>query len=82
MEPLKPSRKLEILQASPTATPAEIAEYEKLLAERFTVDPDLPRDAAALDLRKDKIDRLKQLRQKLFPEAEADTAGEQNSMTR
>jgi hypothetical protein len=82
MEPLKPSRKREILQSSPTATAAEVAEYEKLLAERFTVDPDLPRDPVNLSLRQDKSYRLRQLRQKLFPDAEAETTGEKNSITR
>jgi len=61
-----------MLEASPAATPQEIAEYEKLLAERFTVDPDLPRSPESLELRQRKTDRLKELRRKLFPEAEAE----------
>lgn len=81
MEPLKPTRKREILQASPSATPEDIAEYEKLLAERFTVDPDLPRDPASLNLRQRKSDRLQQLRQKLFPDVEAEATGEEKTAT-
>ena len=71
MEPLKPQTKRQMLAASPAATPQEIAEYQKLLAERFTVDPDLPRSPESLGLHQRKSDRLKELRRKLFPEAEA-----------
>lgn len=42
MEPLKPVEKLEILQTVPTANESEIDEYEQLLSNRFTTDPDLP----------------------------------------
>jgi hypothetical protein len=82
MEPLKPVRKRQILESSPSATPEEVAEYEKLLAERFTVDPDLPRDPATLNLRQRKTDRLRELRQKLFPDAEAETNGGETTATR
>ena len=71
MEPLKPQRKRQILEAAPAATPQEIAEYEKLLAERFTVDPDLQRSPELLEFHQRKADRLKELRRKLFPEADA-----------
>jgi hypothetical protein len=80
MEPLKPQRVRQILEASPTATPQEVAEYEKLLAERFTVDPDLPRSPESLELRQLKTDRLKELRRKLFPEPDNDA--EQKNQTR
>jgi len=76
MEPLKPQSKRQMLAASPAATPQEIAEYEKLLAERFTVDPDLPRSPESLGLSQRKSDRLKELRRKLFPEAEAEAKEE------
>jgi hypothetical protein len=39
MEPLKPEDKASILLARPLAQPADIEEYERLLAERFTKDP-------------------------------------------
>ncbi len=79
MEPLKQSRKDEILNGSPGATSSDIAEYEKLLAERFTVDPDVARNPNSQGLADAKSSRLKQLRQKLFPESE--TAG-QSSVNR
>lgn len=44
MEPLKPVTKENILALRPEADPADIEEYERLLAERFTVDPDLPKE--------------------------------------
>ncbi len=40
MEPLKPEVKEELLRDNPLASPADVEEYERLLAERFTVDPD------------------------------------------
>ena len=39
MEPLKPEEKEAILKKNPLADPADIEEYERLLSERFTVDP-------------------------------------------
>src|SRR5438046_961981 len=42
MEPLKPDQKADILATRPEASPAEIEEYERLLAERFAVDPSKP----------------------------------------
>ncbi len=77
MEPLKPMAKNGILQASPTAAPEDVAEYQRLLAERFTVDPDLPRDAVSINVMEGKKARLKELRKKLFPaDAEADSGAE------
>jgi hypothetical protein len=42
MEPLKPQDKHRILAENPAADPAEVEEYERLLSERFAVDPDAP----------------------------------------
>lgn len=66
MEPLKPETRVRILQERPQAGPEDIEEYERLLAERFTEDPDLPRspDAAKAAARREK--RLEQLYKKLF----------------
>jgi hypothetical protein len=66
MEPLKPDVKEAILRNRPQAAPEEIEEYERLLAERFTIDPDMPRapDAAAADQARET--RLAELYQKLF----------------
>ncbi len=41
MEPLKPEDKARILRTRPLAQPADIEEYERLLAERFTKDPSI-----------------------------------------
>ncbi len=41
MEPLHPDTKRAILNANPQAEP-DVEEYERLLAERFTLDPDAP----------------------------------------
>ena len=39
MEPLKPETKQSILANRPDAVPEDIQEYERLLAQRFTVEP-------------------------------------------
>jgi hypothetical protein len=66
MEPLKPDTKRQILQNRPRASPADIEEYERLLAERFTVDPDLPKSPAAVQAAANREKRLEQLHKKLF----------------
>jgi hypothetical protein len=71
MEPLKPETRKEILRKAPGATVEELAEYERLLSERFTIDPDAPRSPSMLRLQKEKQNRLKELYKKLFPGAEA-----------
>jgi hypothetical protein len=58
MEPLKPETKRRILQERPQASPADIEEYERLLAERFTEDPDMPRAPAAARAAADRERRL------------------------
>ena len=72
MEPMKPETKRSILQNNPQASPQEVDEYEKLLSERFSRDPDVAAapDAAARSLGED---RLSQLYRKLFLETEAET---------
>jgi hypothetical protein len=66
MEPLKPETKRQIPQNMPQASPADIEEYERLLAERFTVDPDLPQSPAVVAAVAQREQRLKQLHGKLF----------------
>ena len=39
MEPLKPETKQQILANNPQAAPEDLEEYERLLSQRFTVDP-------------------------------------------
>lgn len=65
MEPLKPTEKKELRDLG--ADPAEIEEYEALLAARFNEDPDLGPAAGptkGIDLQQR---RLEELAQKLFP---------------
>jgi len=66
MEPLKPETKRQILRDRPEAAPADIEEYERLLAERFTEDPDLPRSPAAAQAIAKREKRLEELYNKLF----------------
>ena len=46
MEPLTPEQKEQALRKHPQAAPEDIAEYERLLAARFSVDPSLRRSPA------------------------------------
>ena len=70
MEPLKPEQKAAILAERPAASPADIEEYERLLAERFTHDPSQPVPAAAPRASfltfEDRERRLRELHNKLF----------------
>jgi hypothetical protein len=67
MQPLKPHEKDDIIVES-AADPAEIAEYEQLLAEMFTIDPDgPPLDPSLESVRDTRQARLDELAKKLFP---------------
>jgi hypothetical protein len=66
MEPLKPETKAQILRERPQASPQDIDEYEHLLAERFTEDPDLPKSPAVAQAAARRQKRLEQLYEKLF----------------
>ena len=66
MEPLTPEVRKKILDDRPQASPEDIDEYERLLSQRFTVDPDLPMDADESALRDDDEARLEELYNKLF----------------
>lgn len=66
MEPLKPKTKNQILQDRPQASPKDIEEYERLLAERFTEDPDLEKSPTAAQATAKRQERLEQLHKKLF----------------
>jgi len=73
MEPIKPEVKERVLREQPQATPEEIEEYEKLLAQRFTSDPDFqptpaPIPSALLAPDQQGEQRLLELQRKLFPE--------------
>ena len=76
MEPLKPEVKRQLTQNNPLASPQDVEEYERLLSERFTIDPSLPvapRNANlnaapdALSPEQEREPRLKVLYQKLHP---------------
>ena len=61
MEPLKPEEKDAILANNPQASPAEVEEYEQLLAARFTRDPSLapqPGPKAASETGESRLDEL------------------------
>lgn len=66
MQPLEPAERQAIFD-SVGADPAEIDEYEALLAQRFTVDPDLGpvEGLQAIDRHGP---RLEELTRKLFPD--------------
>ena len=66
MEPLKPGTVRQNLQDRPHACPAELEEYERFLAERFTLDPDLPKSPAAAQADDHREKRLQELYKKLF----------------
>ncbi len=70
MEPLKPDIVRNLLNpATPAAAPVleeEVEEYEQLLSERFTRDPDLPMSPLEADAVDQAEDRIEQLHQKLF----------------
>jgi hypothetical protein len=66
MEPLKPETRARILHERPQAGPEDIDEYERLLAERFTEDPDLPASPAVAEAAVKRQQRLEQLYKKLF----------------
>ena len=65
MEPLKPVDKKQILESNPAAEPGDIEEYERLLSQRFTVDPDLPTEPGLVSV-DSRETRLRELHQKLF----------------
>ena len=78
MEPLKPEIKKQLAQCSLQASPQDVEEYERLLSERFTVDPSrsaarstahVERLAApnAVSPEEKREARLKELYQKLYP---------------
>lgn len=71
MQPLKPEEKRVILENNPQAAPEDIVEYERLLSDRFTEDPDVgPVPAPAAQAKQaaaaSREQRLKELYQKLF----------------
>jgi hypothetical protein len=70
MQPLKPETKLQILQTHPNATAEDIAEYERLLSERFTVNPLQQKSPEQALVEDNRTRRLRELKQLLFSEPE------------
>ena len=66
MEPIKPEVRKWILEEHPLASPEDIDEYERLLSQRFTVDPDLPMAPDDSSKHDDDEKRLAELYDKLF----------------
>ncbi len=84
MEPLKPETVQDVLRlAEPAAAPAlrdDIEEYERLLSERFTRDPDLPmspQQAHGIDLAEERIEKL---HKKLFRDPPSSPPGRAKPM--
>jgi hypothetical protein len=63
MEPITPEVRKRILDERPQASPEDIDEYERLLSERFMVDPDSTVDSAQPN---EDEERLEELYNKLF----------------
>jgi hypothetical protein len=71
MQPLSPQKKQQILQANPDVTPDDIAEYESLLAAKFSTHPLLQRSPQQAGVLAKRQARLRLLKGKLFPELSA-----------
>ena len=67
MEPLKPEDKAGIMRQSPEVKLADIEEYETLLAARFTVDPEAPKEAEVAAAHAARESRVQELYRKLYP---------------
>lgn len=66
MQPLSPAERAAILLNRPAATPADIAEYEELLARRFQSDPSMPKAPAKAASEAKAESKLSDLHKKLF----------------
>lgn len=66
MEPLDPEIKRRLLAGDPPADPGDIEEFERLLAEMFITDPDLPKSPDDMESEVKKKLRLEDLQKKLF----------------
>ena len=77
MEPMKPEARQQLTRNNSQATPQDVEEYERLLSQRFMVDPSLPTACAtansdlmaaptALSPAQERETRLKVLYQKLY----------------
>lgn len=65
MEPPKPQIRSRY-NAAPNFTPEEAMEYERLLAQRFQVDPDMQKNPATLAEERQREQRILELHQKIY----------------
>ena len=65
MEPPKPQVRIHY-NAAPNFTQEEAMEYERLLAQRFQTDPDMPKDPATQAEEKIREDRIQELHLKIY----------------
>jgi hypothetical protein len=63
MQPLSPTFRRQALER---AEPAEVDEYERLLAERFMSDPSVPKAPSTVAAEEERNSRLQTLQAKLF----------------
>lgn len=84
MQPLKPDEKNRILEENPQAAPEDVERYQKLLSERFTIDPDQAQ-TAPLQARKQVQaksraeaieDELRMLHERIFSDRKRSQAGQ------
>jgi hypothetical protein len=66
VEPMNPQTRKGLLKTSPQASPEDVAEYERLLAHRFTVDPSIPRAPADDHAANARDARLRELYARLY----------------
>jgi len=71
VEPRKPSDRRSILDDNLEAAPQDLDEYERLLAEQFVDDPDVPAAPAGASLQGERDARLRELHQRLFGRRDA-----------
>lgn len=70
MEPPNPNLQMKyeaaIAVPAPNVSAADIGQYERLLAQRFQADPDLPRDPAAQADEDERDRQIRDLSRKIF----------------
>jgi hypothetical protein len=66
VEPMKPELVNRLLHERPGLTPADIHEYQRLQAERFLVNPLLPKSPDEEKEINDRENRIKELHRKIY----------------
>ena len=70
MEAMSPAEKLSLLEQNPDLTQEEIDEYERLLSERFTIDPDRVSFEAGPEKRIEREEQIARLYYRIYGGAE------------